>query len=170
MAVLHPDKVTLSKARGKVEEVVMEKIPTIPKWRKEIAFLRTLYIDTDDFMEEPPKKFFRHAPGAESAPKGAYIIRCESVVKDESGNVTELSCSVDLASKSARKAPTASQRDAPLDRALDARPYEARLYRHHQHEEPSKAEPGEEEKIPRRARGAEAPAAKGFHQPVIPLS
>ena len=61
----------------------------------EMPFSRELYIERDDFMENPPKKFFRLAPGAEVRLKGAYIIKCEEVVKDADGNITELRCTYD---------------------------------------------------------------------------
>jgi glutaminyl-tRNA synthetase len=59
-----------------------------------------LFIDRDDFMETPPPKYFRLRPGGEVRLKYAYIIKCEEVIKDDAGNVTELRCSVDLGSKS----------------------------------------------------------------------
>src|SRR6202000_1698303 len=60
---------------------------------------RTLYIDQDDFMETPPPKFFRLRPGGEVRLKYAYIIKCEEVIKDASGQVVELRCTADLESK-----------------------------------------------------------------------
>ena len=63
-------------------------------------FTRTCYIEREDFMEEPVKKFFRLAPGKEVRLKGAYIVKCESFVKDEAGEVVEVICSVDLDSRS----------------------------------------------------------------------
>src|SRR5213078_4348516 len=61
---------------------------------------RELYIERDDFMESPPPKYFRLRPGGEVRLKYAYIIKCDEVVKDAAGNVTELRCSADLESKS----------------------------------------------------------------------
>ncbi|KGE79096.1 glutamine--tRNA ligase/YqeY domain fusion protein [Halomonas sp. ND22Bw] len=63
---------------------------------REIPFSRELYIDRDDFMEEPPKKFFRLAPGKEVRLRNSYVIRCDEVIKDEAGEVSELRCSVDF--------------------------------------------------------------------------
>ena len=66
---------------------------------RKIPFTRELYIDRDDFMETPPPKYFRLRPGGEVRLKYAYIIKCEEVVKDDAGNVTELRCTADLDSK-----------------------------------------------------------------------
>ena len=63
---------------------------------REIPFGREIYIDRDDFMEEPPKKFFRLAPGKEVRLRNSYVIRCDEVIKDEAGEVSELRCSVDF--------------------------------------------------------------------------
>lgn len=62
---------------------------------REMPFCREVYIERDDFMEVPPKKFFRLGPGLEVRLKSAYIIKCESFVKDESGKVTEIHCTYD---------------------------------------------------------------------------
>ncbi|MGE5396623.1 MAG: glutamine--tRNA ligase, partial [Chitinophagales bacterium] len=67
---------------------------------REIPFSRVIYIEQDDFMEDPPKKYFRLSPGQEVRLKHAYIIKCENVVKDSSGNVVELHCSYDPETKS----------------------------------------------------------------------
>ena len=67
---------------------------------RKVPFSRELFIDRDDFMETPPPKYFRLRPGGEVRLKYAYIIKCEEVVKDDAGNVTELRCTVDLESKS----------------------------------------------------------------------
>ncbi len=69
----------------------MENNPEAPKMgTREVAFSRELYIEAEDFMEDPPKKFFRLRPGGEVRLKGAYIIRCEEVVKDGEGSIVEL--------------------------------------------------------------------------------
>lgn len=67
---------------------------------REIQFCKYLYIEREDFMEEPPKKFFRLSPGAEVRLKYAYIIRCDEVIKDETGKVIKLLCSYDPETKS----------------------------------------------------------------------
>ncbi len=102
MAVLDPLKITLSNwNEGEIDTLVMENHPDHPEMgEREVHFGKTLFIEREDFMEEPPKKFFRLAPGREVRLKGAYIIKCEEVIKDENGNVVELICSVDLTSKS----------------------------------------------------------------------
>ncbi len=80
-------------------------------------------------MEEPPKKFFRLAPGREVRLKGAYIIKCEDVVKDENGNVVELLCSVDLTSKSGCEGANRKVKGTLHWLSdMDARPIEVRLY------------------------------------------
>lgn len=65
-----------------------------------MPFSREIYIERDDFMENPPKKFFRLAPGGEVRLKGAYIIKCEEVVKDAEGRITELRCTYDPSTRS----------------------------------------------------------------------
>ena len=102
MAVLDPLKVTITNwPEGETMDVEMENHPDHPEWgTRVVKFGRELYIEREDFMEEPPKKFFRLAPGREVRLKGAYIIKCDEVVKDENGNVVELKCSADLDSKS----------------------------------------------------------------------
>ncbi len=61
----------------------------------EMPFTREIYIEREDFMENPPKKFFRLAPGGEVRLKGAYIIKCNDVIKDADGNITEIHCTYD---------------------------------------------------------------------------
>jgi glutaminyl-tRNA synthetase len=61
----------------------------------EMPFSREIYIEREDFMENPPKKFFRLAPGAEVRLKGAYIIQCTEAIKDEDGNISEIHCTYD---------------------------------------------------------------------------
>src|SRR5690606_2075923 len=63
-------------------------------------FSRELYIDRDDFMENPPKKFFRLFPGNEVRFKGAYFVKCEEVIKDSDGEVIELRCTYDPETRS----------------------------------------------------------------------
>ncbi|QPJ65356.1 MAG: glutamine--tRNA ligase/YqeY domain fusion protein [Candidatus Nitrohelix vancouverensis] len=102
MAVLNPLKVELiNYPEGETEELVAENNPEDPEaGSRSLPFSRTLYIEQDDFMEDPPKKFFRLGPGREVRLKHAYIIKCEEVVKDEAGNITVLRCSYDPDSKS----------------------------------------------------------------------
>ncbi len=103
MAVLKPLKVVLTNyPEGQVEQLNAENNPEDPSaGTRELPFSRELYIEQDDFMEDPPKKFFRLGPGREVRLKHAYIIKCESIVKDpDTGEVTELHCSYDPETKS----------------------------------------------------------------------
>lgn len=98
MAVLRPLKVVLvNYPEDLVEEFPVENNPEDPEaGTRNVPFCRELYIEQDDFMEDPPKKYFRLAPGREVRLKGAYFIRCEEVVKDpETGEVVELRCTYD---------------------------------------------------------------------------
>lgn len=102
MAVMNPLKVVLTNyPEGQTEMVSMENNPEDPNaGTHEMPFAREIYIERDDFMENPPKKFFRLAPGQEVRLKGAYIIKCEDVIKDADGNITELHCTIDPESRS----------------------------------------------------------------------
>lgn len=97
MAVINPVKLVITNyPEGETEMVEMENNPEAPEsGTHKMPFSREIYIERDDFMENPPKKFFRLAPGGEVRLKGAYIIKCEEVVKDAEGNITELRCSYD---------------------------------------------------------------------------
>jgi len=66
---------------------------------REIPFTREIFIEREDFMEDPPKKFFRLKPGGEVRLKSAYIIQCQEVIKDDQGNIIELHCTYDPDSK-----------------------------------------------------------------------
>jgi glutaminyl-tRNA synthetase len=101
LAVLRPIKVVITNyPEGKVEELDAVNNPEDPNTgSRKIPFGRELFIDRDDFMETPPPKYFRLRPGGEVRLKYAYIIKCDQVVKDSSGNVTELRCIADLDSK-----------------------------------------------------------------------
>ena len=97
MGVINPVKVVIDNyPADRVETVTMENNPEQPdSGVHEMPFSRELYIEREDFMENPPKKFFRLAPGSEVRLKGAYIIKCENVVKDADGNITEIHCTYD---------------------------------------------------------------------------
>ena len=101
LAVLRPLKVVLTNyPEGKSEELDAINNPEDPAaGTRKLPFGRVLYIDREDFMETPPPKFFRLRPGGEVRLKYAYIIKCDSVVKEASGEIAELHCSVDLESK-----------------------------------------------------------------------
>jgi glutaminyl-tRNA synthetase len=100
MAVLDPLKVVIENYEGDGETVQSENLPKNEEaGLRDVKFSREIYIERSDFMENPPGKFFRLAPGKEVRLKDAYIIKCESVIKDEDGNVTELRCTCDPDSK-----------------------------------------------------------------------
>ena len=102
MAVVNPLKVVLTNwPEDKLDTLTIENHPDHPEFgTRQVAFGRELYIEREDFMEEPVKKFFRLAPDREVRLKGAYIIKCEDFVKDAEGNVVELRCTVDMDSRS----------------------------------------------------------------------
>ncbi len=102
MAVLNPVKVIITNyPEGKSEEVELINNPEDENsGSRMVPFGREIYIERDDFMEDPPKKFFRMGPGREVRLKGAYIVKCEDFKKDENGNVTEIYCTYDPETKS----------------------------------------------------------------------
>ena len=102
MAVLDPVKVVITNyPEGQTETLIIENnTENEAMGHREVTFGREVYIERGDFMEEPVKKFFRLAPGKEVRLKGAYIIECQSVVKDDNGNITEIHCTYDPATKS----------------------------------------------------------------------
>ena len=102
MVVKEPLKVVITNyPEGQSEEVELENSKEDEtKGTRKVSFSRELYVDRDDFMEIPEKKYFRLYPGNEVRFKGAYFITCQEVVKDESGKVIELRCTYDPATKS----------------------------------------------------------------------
>jgi glutaminyl-tRNA synthetase len=102
MAVLKPIKVIITNyPENTVEELEAINNPEDPEMgTRNIPFCREIFIEQDDFMEIPPKKFFRLSPGNEVRLRYAYIIKCENVVKDSSGNIVELQCTYDPETKS----------------------------------------------------------------------
>ena len=102
MAVLDPVKVVITNyPEGQTETLIIENnTENEAMGHREVTFGREVYIERGDFMEEPVKKFFRLAPGKEVRLKGAYIIECQSVIKDADGNITEIHCTYDPATKS----------------------------------------------------------------------
>ncbi len=101
MVVFDPVKVTLTNYTAEEETLTSENNPEDPEGgERELSFSGSILIEREDFMEEPPKKYFRLAPGAMVRLKSAYIIRCDEVIKDESGRVTELLCTYLPESKS----------------------------------------------------------------------
>lgn len=101
MAVLNPLKVVITNyPEGQVEELPATNNPEDESAGKRmVPFSREIFIEQDDFMENPPKKYFRLAPGQEVRLRYAYFIKCEEVIKDAQGNVVELRCTYDPASR-----------------------------------------------------------------------
>ena len=97
MAVLDPLKLVITNyPEGQAEMIEVENNPENPELgTREVPFTREVYIEREDFMEEPVKKFFRLAPGKEVRLKGAYFVTCTDFVKDENGVVTEVHCTYD---------------------------------------------------------------------------
>ena len=131
MAVLRPLKVVIENyPEGQSEEVEAVNHPEdASAGTRRLRFGRELYIERDDFMEDPPKKFFRLAPGREVRLRYAYFITCREVVKDKAGEVIALRCSYDPATKGGN-APDGRKVKATMHwvSAADAVPAEVRLY------------------------------------------
>lgn len=102
MAVLDPVKVVITNyPEGQIEFMELENNPENPKLgTRKVPFGREIYIEREDFMEEPVKKFFRLAPGKEVRLKGAYFVTCTDFVKDENGEITEIHCTYDPETRS----------------------------------------------------------------------
>jgi len=101
MSVLDPLKVVITNyPEGKTEMLEAINNPEDPSaGKRDIPFSRELYIEHSDFMEDPPKKFFRLGPGREVRLRYAYFITCHEVIKDENGNIVELQCAYDPKTK-----------------------------------------------------------------------
>jgi glutaminyl-tRNA synthetase len=101
MAVLDPLKVVIENyPEGQTEELDAVNNPEDESaGTRKVPFGRELYIQRSDFMEDPPRKFFRLAPGREVRLRWAYFIKCEEVIKDADGNITELRCTYDPETK-----------------------------------------------------------------------
>ncbi|MFZ0527414.1 MAG: glutamine--tRNA ligase/YqeY domain fusion protein [Xanthobacteraceae bacterium] len=131
MAVLRPLKVVIENyPDGQSEELDALNHPDNPAaGTRRLRFSRELFIERDDFMENPPKKFFRLSPGAEVRLRYAYFITCREFVKDAAGEVVELRCTYDPATKGGN-APDGRKVKATLHwlSATDAMPAEVRLY------------------------------------------
>lgn len=102
MAVLEPLKVIIDNyPGGKVEEIVLENHPgNEERGTRTLKFSREIYVEQEDFAEDPPRKFFRLTPGREVRLKGAYIVKCEYAEKDGAGNVTAVHCTYDPLTRS----------------------------------------------------------------------
>ncbi len=133
MAVLRPLRLVITNyPEDQVEWVDLENNPEDPETgTRKVPFSRVIYLEQEDFMENPPKKFFRLTPGGEVRLKGAYIIKCEGVIKDEQGQIVELHCTYDPDSKSG--GPTSGRKIKGTSHwvsASHAVPATVRLYDH----------------------------------------
>jgi glutaminyl-tRNA synthetase len=132
-AVLRPLRVVLENyPEGQLEELDAVNNPEDPPaGRRKVGFSRTLYVEREDFMEDPPKKFYRLAPGREVRLRYAYLVTCREVVKDERGEVVELRCTYDPATRGG-DAPDGRRPKATLHwiSAAHAVSGEVRLYEH----------------------------------------
>ncbi|OGW22411.1 MAG: glutamine--tRNA ligase [Nitrospirae bacterium GWB2_47_37] len=130
MAVLRPFKVVITNYPDQEEYLDAINNPEDPDaGTRKVPFSKVLYIEQDDFMENPPKQFFRLAPGREVRLRYAYFIKCENVVKDDHGEITEIHCTYDPATRGG-DAPDGRKVKATLhwvsaQHAIDA---EVRLY------------------------------------------
>ena len=98
IAILHPIKVVITNyPSDKIEYFDLPNNPNRPEdGTRKVPFTREVYIDSDDFAEVPPPKFFRMKPDGEVRLMGAYIVKCNEIVKDNDGNITEIHCTADL--------------------------------------------------------------------------
>lgn len=132
MAVLRPLKVVITNyPAGQTEELAAENNPEdAAMGTRTMPFSREVYIEQDDFMENPPPKYFRLTPGGEVRLKNAYIIKCEAVVKDAQGNVTELHCTYDPETRSGSGSARKVKGTIHWVSVAHAVPCEVRLYDH----------------------------------------
>ncbi len=101
MVVLNPLKVVIENyPEGQIEEIDAVNNPEDPSYgTRKVPFSREVYIEREDFMEDPPKNFYRLAPGREVRLRYAYLIKCKEVIKDDDGNIIELRCTYDPLTK-----------------------------------------------------------------------
>ena len=139
MAVLDPVKVIIDNyPEDQVEQLeVTNNLENPELGTREVPFTKELYIDREDFMENPPKKYFRMFPGNEVRLMNAYFVKCESFKKDENGNVTEIHCTYDPASKGGNS-PDGRKVKGTIQwvSAKYAKPVTVRLYENIVNEEP----------------------------------
>ncbi|MEG0492058.1 MAG: glutamine--tRNA ligase/YqeY domain fusion protein [Clostridia bacterium] len=131
MAVIRPLKVILTNwPEGKRDELDMENHPEHPEMgMHKAALTREIYVEREDFMEEPIKKYFRLFPGGEVRLKGAYIIRCDGCDKDENGEVTAVRCTVDMDTRNGSEGASRKVKGTlHWVSAEDGIPFNARLY------------------------------------------
>ncbi len=134
MAVLHPLKLVIENwPEGKTETLEAINNPEdVTAGTRPITFGRELYIEREDFMENPPKKFFRLSPGREVRLRYGYFVKCREAVKNPAGEVVELRCTYDPATRGGNAPPDGRKVQATLHwvAAADAVPAEVRLYNH----------------------------------------
>src|SRR5947208_10091632 len=146
MGVLRPLRLVIENyPEGKTEEVdVINNPEDASAGTRKVPFSRVLYIERDDFREDPPKKFFRLAPGREVRLRCAYFITCTKVIKDDRGEIVELHCTYDPATRGG-DSPDGRRVKATLHwvSAAHALPAEVRLYdRLFSVEDPDRTAPG----------------------------
>jgi glutaminyl-tRNA synthetase len=133
MGVVRPLKVVITNfPEGDIHQLEAVNNPEDPAaGTRQVPFTRELYIERDDFMEDPPKKFFRLGPGREVRFRYAYFVTCEEVVKDESGDVIELHCTYDPATRGG-SSPDGRKVKGTIHwvSATESLPVEVRLYDH----------------------------------------
>ncbi len=131
MAVLNPVKVVFTNVPDDwTDTLTMENHPDHPELgERQVTISREIWIEKEDFEEVPPKKFFRLKPDGEVRLKGAYIIKCENVVKNETGEIDRIECSIDLSSRSGSEGANRKVKGTIhwVD-ANDCSAFEARLY------------------------------------------
>lgn len=129
MAVIDPIRLVIENwPEDKTEAITLENHPSLPEMgSRSVHFGRELYIEREDFLEEPPKKYFRLKPEGEVRLKGAYIVKCERWEKDANGNITTVYCTYDPESKSGEDSRKVKGTLHWLN-AADAMPAEIRLY------------------------------------------
>jgi glutaminyl-tRNA synthetase len=132
MAVLRPLKIVIENwPEGKIDELEAANHPDDPAaGSRKLKFSRELYVERDDFMENPPRKFFRLSPGAEVRLRYGYFIKCREAVKNAAGEVVELRCTYDPATRGGNTPPDGRKVKATLHwvSAADAVTAEVRLY------------------------------------------
>ncbi|HET8667924.1 MAG TPA: glutamate--tRNA ligase family protein, partial [Terriglobales bacterium] len=148
MAVLHPLKVVIDNyPADQVDELELANNPEDPgAGTRKVPFTRELYIEQDDFREVPPPKFHRLSPGREVRLRGGYLITCNNVVKNSDGEVVEVHCTYDPATRSGN-APDGRKVKATIHWVPAAQAVEAqvRLYDHlFSKEDPGQTEPGQD--------------------------
>jgi glutaminyl-tRNA synthetase len=130
LAVLHPIRVVIDNyPEGRIEQLEAVNNPEDPAaGTRGLPFSRELFIERADFMEDPPKKFFRLSPGNEVRLRYAYILKCERIMKDAAGSIIELHCTVDLESLNGTTAQRRVKGTIHWVSASHARDVEVRLY------------------------------------------